>query len=221
MKAHKVWQVATCMAASALSASAQLFLNPHDVWTHSFDEIPFADEYKIFPGDLREGVFSFAIESGTFEVGAKLYFEIFEGAPGGIPRESGTITTEPSQPVTIHSSFTWQDLAGSVRFTMVTGSCTVASVELGARIPNGPSYFNVYSTNFVPAPLAPRLQVIRSGNVVEISWWTNGSLGYTLESTNVLRSGVWPTTAQIPVVSGRRYVVTADLSEQEYFRLRK
>jgi len=221
IKARKLLQVAACFVASALSASAQLVLNPHDVWTNSFNELPFIGEYKIFPGDLREGIFSFTIAPGTFESGSKLYFEMFEGAPSGAPRESGTVTTEPSQPVTIHSPFTWQDVAGSVRFTMVTGSCTVASVELGARVPNGPTYFNVYSTNFTPAPLAPRLQVLRYSNAVQISWWTNGSSGYVLESTNVLQSGVWPAASQVSTVVARRHVVTVGLAGQEYFRLRK
>lgn len=221
LKARKLLQVAAGIAASVLSASAQLVLNPHDVWTNSFEELPFVEEYKIFPGDLREGTFSFTIAPGTFESGSKLNFEMFEGAPGGAPRESGTVTTEPSQPVTVHSPFTWQDVAGSVRFTMVTGSCTVASVELGARVPNSPTYFNVYSTNFAPVPQAPRLEVVRSGNAVQISWWTNGSSGYVLESTNVLRSGAWPAAPQIPTVAARRYVVTAGLAGQQYFRLRK
>jgi hypothetical protein len=221
IKARKLLQVAACFAASALSTSAQLVLNPHDVWTNSFNELPFIGEYKIFPGDLREGIFSFTIAPGTFESGSELYFEVFEGGPGGAPRESGTVTTEPSQPVTIHSPFTWQDVAGSVRLTMLTGSCTVASVELGARVPNGPNYFNVYSTNFTPAPIAPRLQVVRYSNAVQISWWTNGSSGYVLESTNVLRSGVWPAASLISTVVARRHVVTVGSAGQQYFRLRK
>jgi hypothetical protein len=221
IKARTLLRVAAFIAASALSTSAQLALNPRDVWTNSFSELPFVGEYKIFPGDLREGIFSFTIAPGTFQSGSELYFELFEGEPAGAPRESGTVTTEPSQPVTIHSPFTWQDVAGSVRFTMVTGSCTVASVELGARVPNGPTYFNVYSTNFTPAPLAPRLQVVRYSNSVQISWWTNGSSGYVLESTNVLRSGVWPPASQTSTVIARRHVVTVGLAGQEYFRLRK
>jgi hypothetical protein len=221
IKAYKFLQMAACIGASALSTSAQLALNPGDAWTNSFNQLPFIGEYKIFPGDLREGIFSFTIAPGTFESGSVLYFELFEGGPFGAPRESGTVTTEPSQPVTIHSSFTWQDIAGSVRFTMVTGSCTVASVELGARVPNGPTYFNVYSTNFTPAPLAPRLQVLRLSNAVQISWWTNGSSGYVLESTNLLRSGVWPAAPVIPTVVARRHVVTVGWIGQQYFRLRK
>src|SRR5688572_27228847 len=110
IKARRLLQVAACIAASALSASAQLVLNPGDAWTNSFDELPFVGEYKIFPGDLREAIFSFTIAPGTFESGSELYFELFEGGPTGAPRESGTVTTEPSQPVTIHSPFTWQDL---------------------------------------------------------------------------------------------------------------
>ncbi len=221
IKARKLLQVATYIAVSALSASAQLVLHQHDVWTNSFNELPFIGEYKIFPEDLREGIFSFTIAPGTFEGGSELHFELFEGGPVGAPRESGTVTTEPSQPVIIHSPFTWQDVAGSVRFTMVTGSCTVASVEFRAKVPNGPTYFNVYSTNFTPAPLAPRLQVLRYSNAVQISWWTNGSAGYVLESTNVLQSGAWPAVLQIPTVIARRHVVTVSLAGQEYFRLRK
>src|SRR5204862_1455780 len=99
LKASKLRLVAVFLAGSALAASAQLVLNPHDVWTNSFNELPFVEEDKIFPGDLREGIFSFTIAPGTFESGSKLNFEMFEGAPGVGLRESGTVTAEPSQPV--------------------------------------------------------------------------------------------------------------------------
>src|SRR5687768_8665676 len=75
--------VAAFIAASVLSASAQLVLNPRDVWTYFFAELPFVAEYKIFPGDLREGIFSFTIAPGTFEGESELYFEMFEGSPEG------------------------------------------------------------------------------------------------------------------------------------------
>jgi hypothetical protein len=222
MKARKLWQMAAFIAATTLSTSAQLILNPRDVWTHSFEDLPFIGEYKIFPGDLREGIFSFTIAPGTFESGARLYFEMFEGGASGTAIASGTITTQPGGPITVHSPYTWQDQAGTVRFTMVTGACTVASVRFEARVPNGPTYFNVYSTNFIPAPIPPRLAVVRLENAVEISWWTNGSFGYVLEATNVLRSGAWPALPQTPDVIGRRNVVTVGLAgQEEYFRLRK
>ena len=217
----KLCQIVLCVMASVASSSAQLALNRSDVWVYSFDELPFAGEYKIFPGDLREAVFSFTIAPGSFESGSVLNYEVFEGAPAGTPRTSGSVAVEPAQPVTVRSSFTWQDVAGSVKFTMVTGSCVVASMELGARVPNSPTYFNVYSTNFTPAPLAPRLGVARHSNAVQLSWWTNGASGYVLEATNVLRSGLWPTALPAPTILDRRYIVTVSLEVEGYFRLRK
>ena len=221
IRGRKLCQIVLCVVASVASASAQLALNRNDVWAYSFDELPFVEEQKIFAGDLREAVFAFTISPGSFEGGSLLDYEIFEGAPVGAPRESGSVAVEPAQPITVHSTFTWQDVAGSVKFTMVTGSCVVANVELGARVPNSPTYFNVYSTNFTPVPLAPRLEVVRTSNAVEISWWTNGAAGYVLESTNVLQSGEWPMAPHTPMILDRRFVVKVGLEAEEYFRLRK
>ena len=220
-RGRKHCQIVLCAVVSVASASAQLALNRSDVWAYSFDELPFVGEYKIFPEDLREAVFSFTIAPGSFEAGSLLNFEVFEGAPVGAPRASGSVAVEPAQPITVHSSFTWQDVAGSVKFTMVTGSCVVANVELGARVPNSPTYFNVYSTNFTPVPLAPRLAVLRQSNAVQVSWWTNGASGFVLEATNVLQAGEWPTALHAPIIIDRRFVVTVDLEAEGYFRLRK
>jgi hypothetical protein len=58
-------------------------------------------------------------------------------------------------------------------------------------------------------------------NAVEVSWWTNGTAAYVLESTNVLKSGEWHATVTLPSVVSNRNVVTLGPTGQVYFRLRK
>lgn len=63
-----------------------------------------------------------------------------------------------------------------------------------------------------PAPL-PQLTATRAGNQIIISWPTNYSAGLTLKSTEAIgKDATWSPVAQVPVLSGNRWVVTNSVS---------
>ena len=122
-------------------------------------------------------------------------------------------------------SWAWQDRNGTLRLTMLTGSCSVASVYIEASRPaavNPLNRFEVYaaSVSFTSPP--PRLVAQRLPGAVEVSWWTNGTTGYVLESANALATNQWAVVPASPVVVSNRYVVNVGTNESAaYFRLRK
>jgi hypothetical protein len=71
-----------------------------------------------------------------------------------------------------------------------------------------------------PTP-APTLHIALAGDGVLLSWSTNGTAGFLLESTSGLSSPAW-TGAGTPTVTGGMYCVTNSLADGErYYRLRK
>jgi len=202
------------------SAQAQMILNQGDVWTHSFSTLP-----NTITGGLP---FTFP-PNGTvianfssFPAGSTMRYEMFEGGPVGPPILSGLVTSGAT--LIAGPPYAWQDLNGSVRFTMLTGACAVASVTLRADLPNPLNPVNRYDEYSVSVSLTsppPRLVVQRGSRLVQVSWWTNGASGYVLEATNALRSGAWPAATNTPSVISNRYAVTLSPTNQMYFRLRK
>jgi hypothetical protein len=59
-------------------------------------------------------------------------------------------------------------------------------------------------------------------NAAALSWWTNGTTGYVLESANLLATNQWTNVLVVPVVVSNRYQVTVGTNANAaYFRLRK
>ena len=110
-----------------------------------------------------------------------------------------------------------------MRLTMLTGACTVASV-----VPNTttfgsvPNRWSTYSATTTSNSPQPRLVAQRLTNAVALSWWTNGTTGYVLETENVLATNQWTVVPTAPVIVSNRYVVTVGTNDSAaYFRLRK
>ena len=209
------------LLATVLVGHAQLVLNPGDVWTYSFSTMGFNSTTIRSGGQPNYGLLTMTFSS--FPSGATLQYEMFEGAPAGSSFRSGLITSGGT--FSTGPANTWQDLNGSVRLSMLTGACTVASVAFGAGLSNPQNPQNRIDTYSAGASLTsppPRLVVRRLTNAAEVSWWTNGTAGFVLERTNVLPMTVttWP-TAPSPVTISNRYAVSVSATGQSYFRLRK
>jgi len=74
----------------------------------------------------------------------------------------------------------------------------------------------------VTGRLAPALSAQAVGTAVKISWTTNLTDGYQLESKSSLGSGTWKTVDETPAIVGDSKVVTiANSTGEQFYRLRK
>jgi hypothetical protein len=203
---------------AALGTRAQIVLNERDVWDYHFTSMNLLSANGIFgspSGQLTIGIDSFP--SGT------LKWEVWDGVAIGTPMGSGLITPTAGAGIVGAWSFAWQDFEGSVRLTMLTGSCTVASVRANATRPASlPSRWDTFTSLATSNSPPPRLLAQRLTNAVAVSWWTNGTTGYVLESANAIPTNQWTVVPLAPVVVSNRYVVNVATNESAaYFRLRK
>jgi hypothetical protein len=94
-----------------------------------------------------------------------------------------------------------------------------------------PSFQNPYGINWLDVPAVveassavdPTLRIATAGSEVVVSWPTNGTTGYQLESAPSLTSPVtWSSNGPPPVVVGELYMVTnAVVGSQKWYRLAK
>jgi hypothetical protein len=93
----------------------QLIFNPDDVWTYSFSTLSFGGTtIRSFPN-----YGSLMMTFSSFAAGATLQYEMFDGEPGDFLIRTGLITSGSS--FSTAPALAFQDLAGSVRLTMLTG----------------------------------------------------------------------------------------------------
>ena len=208
----------TLFLATAFLADEPLRLNPGDVWTNSFNTLPFTGTTSSSGAGTSYG--SLQMNFNIFGNGATLRYEMFEGVlAGGDAARSGLITAGGNFSAT--QSFLWQDLNGSVRLTMLTGECTVGSVAYGVGKPFPENPLTQVDTYIGGASLTSppvRLVITRLSNVLELSFWTNINASY-LESANVLNSNFWVSPTQQIHLVGNRWVYRVDPFGQSYFRL--
>jgi hypothetical protein len=142
----------TALVAFSAAGHGQLVLNPGDSWTYPFSALPKTGSAPVFtstPG----GIFDFTVDNATFQNGDMLRYEMFEKDTSESPICSGTLSSAPSGQVSCESDSAWQDLAGTVRLTMLAGSVTVDSVTVESIVPGSNlSAYDVYSSTFVPSP---------------------------------------------------------------------
>jgi len=110
----------------------------------------------------------------------------------------------------------WGDqcFMGSINeFRIYEGALTASQVA--ATFAAGP--------NALPVLTPPSLTVGRSGGNVLISWPTNGTTGYLLQSVGTLAPATtWTNVTATPVISGANYQVTQPATAgQQYFKLTK
>jgi hypothetical protein len=208
------------LLAACFRGEGQLLLNPGDQWTYPFDVLPRTGSTNAFiatPG----GSFEFTVDGSTLQDGDSLLYEMFENNTNEAPICTGSVTLGSSPTPACSAPGAWQQLHGAIRFTMVTGSVTVASVRLEAIV-SGPSLssYEVYSSSFVPA--WPRLSIARVGSATaQITWATNFA-DYGLEYATNLPVTVWNPVTNRVTTAGDRLSVTVDTdAAQRVYRLRK
>ena len=208
----------------SFSVFGQLVLQPGDVYTYQFNTLPQTGLVSAFGTDPGGSV-SFQVNSGSFQNGDSLRYEMFENSIAEQPICSGTMSSAPPYTNLCKSLSAWQDVQGVFRLTMISGSVTVDSFYLEVIKP-GPSLssYNVYSATIVPVtpthPL-PLLSVARAGSKVVVSWPQGVTNDFSLQSTTNLGGlATWANTTNHIYSVGTNYYTTNDLTPgNRFFRL--
>jgi hypothetical protein len=206
--------------AASFRGEGQLLLNPGDQWTCQFDTLPRTGSTNAFvasPG----GSFEFTVDGSTLQDGDSLIYEMFENDTNQPPICSGTMTSRSPLTLGCDVGGAWQQLRGAIRFRMIAGSVTVASVRLQAIV-SGPSLssYDVYSSGFIPG--GPRLSISRVGSAAaQITWLTNFT-DFALEYATNLPATAWNPVAPQMTTNGDRFSVTVETDgTQRVYRLHK
>ncbi|HMJ90263.1 MAG TPA: hypothetical protein VK530_10625 [Candidatus Acidoferrum sp.] len=210
------------LLAVAQSLTAQLILNPGDKWDYHFTTLH--ERITFSPMGIPANSWaSLEFDASTFGAGEALKLEMFANHVNESPFHQVTFT--PSSPSTITSALDsawYPDMTGAIRLTMLTGSVTITSVELHGHPMALSGAHPYYMTNFTPQPVPPKLTIVRGSGQVELDWWTNGSAGYMLESTNSVPGAIWTAIAESPtVITGRNHVSISTTGAMQFFRLRQ
>ena len=143
---------AALLLVSCLCGRSQITLNQGDVWTYSFNSLPYVGATNSFL-TTPQGLLEFTVQNGTLQSGDMLRFETFEGTTSEVPICSGTMSFGSPLTVACSAPGAWSDLNGSIRFTMLSGSLGIDKIRLESIV-SGPSLssYEVYSLSFNPVP---------------------------------------------------------------------
>jgi hypothetical protein len=147
------------LLSSCLAVRADVSLGTGEVFVYTFNSLTFA---QVASGGLdpRSKV-GITFTADKMFSGEQLKLEIFEGSLADTPFGANIFTGTGSPPFgTAAVSLTifdpnphWQDLQGTVRLTMLSGSVSFSQMDFTAQIGSG-----LYSATFpVPEPAAPAL----------------------------------------------------------------
>jgi hypothetical protein len=157
----KLATIAAGFPACGLPLFAQLTLNQGDIFTHQFSSLPYFGFRDLNPslGEAPTARFTFSILPETFQNGEVVRFEMFENSVFDTPLCSGELSAVPPEFGTCTAVGAWQDLQGSIRLTMLSGSVTVDDIGLLAEtvrpgVPVRPDFLPVdgWVIYFVPVP---------------------------------------------------------------------
>ncbi len=217
-----------CAAAQffCLAGHAQLVLNPGDSWCYQFSSIVQTGSVSAFV-ESPNGSFTVALESASFQPGDKLRYEMFESSLSDEPLCSGLLSSAPPFTVACQANGSWQDLAGVIRLTAVSGSLSVTGITLrvvkaGASL----SSYEVHATNFVPvawpAGSIPLSAAAHNGRTV-LTWPQANADNFHLQgATDLLAPIVWRNVTNTVYPIGGTYYVTNDTAgANQFFRLQK
>lgn len=168
------------LALSAVRSHAQLTLNPGDVFTYEFSDLTYRQ--SVF-GPAPEGLFQFTASS--LDPLDAFRYEMFEGSLAADPAQgslcSGLVTGPPAPgawPCVVPGA--WQDLQGTIRFTMLAGSVTLESFQLGVLRFGGPTGALWYSETITPVPEPGVLALFVLGAVGFLFRWCSRQHAATL-----------------------------------------
>jgi hypothetical protein len=144
---------------SAFVACGQLVLQQGQSWSYQFNFLPMTGTTNALLATLG-GTFQFTMNSGSFQPGSQLRYEMFENTSSDAPICSGTVSLVPPSSQACSSPGAWQDLQGAIRFTMLSGSVEIDRISLQAiTISPSLSSDNVNQLDFTPVP-EPSIKVI-------------------------------------------------------------
>ena len=133
------------LCALAASAYSQVVLQPGDVFTHTFTNLP-----QVVPGGgfSSAPVGAFTISVSSFDAASDVLFvEMFENGTNEAP-----LLTFVQEAVNDGSSFTnaWADFQGTVRLTMLSGSVTLENLSFFHEVPTGPGVWERHQLTVIP-----------------------------------------------------------------------
>jgi hypothetical protein len=206
-----------CEPMKVLALLLLLLLCPHaramdagDSYTYRFETLDLG-----FNGQPTNNFASILIQPIRRDRGEPfvLRYELFEGPPLGTPILSNVFVSPPAQfNYSDGVSNAWQDLDGSVRLTMLSGSANFFPPRFQVQR-GGDIYFS-------PLLRLP-LWISRRNDAVEIRWITNGTKYYFLQMREPMVDAEWVGVTNPPVVVGGEKVVTVTSSNAaaKFFRL--
>jgi hypothetical protein len=208
---------------------AQRTLNPAEDWSCHFvlenDWLPVGPSPDV-PAGGANGQFTATLNAnlppGTV-LRCELYEGLFFGAPtDGQPLSTFCYTSAPPNTITGWVAGAWQDWEGTIRFTALNGPATIQQVDVEVDCPYL-NYWFYYYLSVVPPVLPPRLSISDSPGSVRLSWWTNVSAGYVLETANAVAGTSWSAVNTAPTISNAQKFVTLNTTgtARRFFRLRK
>lgn len=217
-----------CAAAQffCLDGQAQLVLNAGESWCYHFSSIAQTGSVSAFV-ESPNGSFAVALDSASFQPGDKLRYEMFESNLSEEPLCSGLLSSAPPFGATCQASGSWQDLAGVVRLTAVSGSLSVTGITLRiVKAGVSLSSYEVHATNVVPVAWPAgsiSLSAVGQPGRTILSWpQANADNFYLQGATNLLAPIIWRNVTNTAYPIGGAYYVTNDTTgANQFFRLQK
>ncbi|HZN69810.1 MAG TPA: hypothetical protein VFB66_31340 [Tepidisphaeraceae bacterium] len=157
--------VVLTLAALCQSARAQLRLDAGDAWTHEFTSLPVV----ITGAGPAERLSGFHFAMSNYELESDLLrVEMFENTVAdGEPLCATLLDTYPPGD-SCAAAGGWDDLQGTVRLTMLSGSALIESVVIYHQVPTGVNEWTRYESGVIPVPEAGSCSWLAAGTVLAL-----------------------------------------------------
>lgn len=154
------------LLAVCLPANCQLVLNAGDTFTYAFNTLPLETIVPTSPQDVPSGMFTLFYVIAP--AGASVHYDVFENTAAEAPIFSGA--ADSLAPL-VHCEIpgAWQDLQGTIRVTMVSGSAIVDFVNFRVNSPRDASTQNIFNA-IIPVPEPGTAHLLGCGAFVGCIW---------------------------------------------------
>jgi hypothetical protein len=140
--------ICIALLTGCLAGYSQITLNAGESFVYQFSSL---SPVGPLPFGTPIGTFEFTVSSGTLQAGDVLQWEMFENSPSGSPLYADTYSIDHQHDL-YGVSGAWQDLQGSIRFTMLSGSIGIDSFSMLVTVPRGLDDPFVYAGAVTPVP---------------------------------------------------------------------
>ena len=141
---------------------SQGVLSAGDSWSYHFTNMDNVGTQSFPGGVLFPALFSFTITDMNTGggLGSEMTFELFEGQPGDGSLGSGNWFSGGSTQLGMTTA-AWQDLEGSVTFTVDSGAYSIDSFTFTVYSPTAdPTIYDIFQTSVTPAPEPTTLSLV-------------------------------------------------------------